>query len=49
MLVQQILNSKANDNVISVAPKSTIAEAAAVLTKHKIGTVIISQDGKTAA
>lgn len=49
MLVQQILNSKANDNVISVAPKSTIAEAAAVLTKHKIGTVIISEDGKTAA
>lgn len=48
MLVQQILNSKANDNVISVAPKTTIAEAAVILTKHKIGTVIISEDGKTA-
>ena len=48
MLVQQILNSKASNNVISVAPKTTIAEAAAILTKHKIGTVIISEDGKKA-
>jgi CBS domain-containing protein len=48
MLVQQILSSKASNNVISVAPKTTIAEAAAILTKHKIGTVIISEDGKKA-
>ena len=48
MLVQQILNSKANVNVIYVAPKTTIAEAAAILTKNKIGTVIISEGGKKA-
>ena len=49
MLVQQILNSKTNDDVITVTPGTTLVEAAAVLTQHKIGTVIISENGKEAS
>jgi len=49
MLVQQILNSKANDHIITVMPGTTLLEAAAVLAKHKIGTVVISEDGKKAS
>ena len=46
MLVQQILNSKANDDVITVQPETTLVEAAAILASNKIGTVVISEDGK---
>ena len=49
MLVQQILNSKANDHIITVMPGTTLLEAAAVLAKHKIGTVVISDDGNKAS
>ncbi len=46
MLVQQILNSKANDHIVTVMPGTILLEAAAVLAKHKIGTVVISEDVK---
>ena len=46
MLVQQILNSKANDHIIAVTPRTNVLEAAIVLAKYKIGTVVISEDGK---
>mgnify|MGYP001169600629 FL=1 len=49
MLVQQILNSKANDDVITVEPETTLVEAAAILASNKIGTVVISEDGKKAS
>ena len=49
MLVQQILNSKANDDVITVQPETTLVEAAAILASNKIGTVVISEDGKKAS
>ena len=49
VLVQQILNSKANDHIVTVMPGTTLLEAAAVLAKHKIGTVVISEDGKKAS
>ena len=49
MLVQQILNSKANDHIVTVMPGTTLLEATAVLAKHKIGTVVISEDGKKAS
>ena len=47
--VQQILNSKANDHIVTVMPGTILLEAAAVLAKHKIGTVVISEDGKKAS
>jgi CBS domain-containing protein len=46
MLVQQILKSKGDQSVVTVLPESTVAEAAAVLAKYGIGTVLVSSDGK---
>jgi len=47
MLVSQILKSKSDDGVVTLPPGSTVAEAAAVLSKRRIGSIIISPDGKT--
>jgi CBS domain-containing protein len=46
MLVSKILETKPEGGVISVTPTNTIAEAAALLSKRKIGTVVVSSDGK---
>jgi CBS domain-containing protein len=46
MLVHQILKSKADDAVVTVKPGTTIREAAELLASRKIGTVVISDDGK---
>lgn len=46
MLVSKILETKPEGGVISVTPTSSIAEAAALLSKRKIGTVVVSSDGK---
>jgi CBS domain-containing protein len=48
MLVSQILKSKANDEVMTVAPHMNLAEAAAILSELRIGTLIVSRDGVTA-
>ncbi|MEL7180668.1 MAG: CBS domain-containing protein [Pseudomonadota bacterium] len=47
MLVSQILKSKPEMGVISVSPTSTVAEAAKLLSQHRIGTVVVSADGAT--
>lgn len=48
MLVQQILKSKSSDVVVTVLPGTLVSEAAKILAERKIGTVVISADGKTA-
>ena len=48
MLVSQILKTKADDSVVTVMPSTTIAEAAQMLSERRIGTLIVSRDGKTA-
>lgn len=48
MLVSQILKSKADEGVITVPPTTTIAQAAQELSQRRIGTLIISRDGKLA-
>ena len=48
MLVSQILKSKASDQVHTAQPSTPIAEAAKTLSEKRIGTLVISQDGKTA-
>lgn len=48
MLVHQLLREKSDDGVISVAPGSSVAEAAGVLSNRRIGTVIVSGDGQVA-
>ncbi len=45
MLVQHILKTKADDAVVTVTPGTTMRDAAQVLAKRKIGTVVISEDG----
>ena len=48
MTVRRILKHKGDDGVVTVAPGSRVAEAAAVLAQRRIGTVIVSEDGKHA-
>ena len=48
MLVQQILNSKASDAVVTVTPGTKIRDAAQILADKRIGTVVISASGDTA-
>lgn len=50
MLVHQILKSKASAGVVTVTSSTSVSEAAKVLSAHRIGTVIVSDDdGVTAA
>lgn len=49
MLVQQILKSKGDDGVVTVAPGTTVLKAAELLSTRRIGAVIVSPDGKHAA
>ncbi|MDE0589823.1 CBS domain-containing protein [Halocynthiibacter sp. C4] len=48
MLVQQILKSKADDGVVTLAASASVSEAAQMLAERKIGTIVISNDGKKA-
>ena len=48
MRVQSILKSKASAEVVSVPPETRISDAAGILAKKKIGTVVVSSDGQTA-
>ena len=48
MLVSQILKSKPEGNVITIAPEASVAEAVALLSAKRIGAVIVSSDGRHA-
>ena len=47
MLVSKILQSKPEGGVISVKPTSSVADAAKLLSKKRIGTVVVSADGQS--
>ncbi len=49
MLVHQILRSKASQDMFWVTPDQTVAEAARIMSHARIGTVVVSDDGKTLA
>jgi CBS domain-containing protein len=49
MLVQQILTSKSGGDVVTIAPGTTISEAAKLLSEKRIGAIIISEDGSKVA
>ncbi len=49
MLVQQILKLKPDSAVFTVKPGTSVAQAAEILSSKRIGAVIISKDGETAA
>lgn len=46
MQVHQILRSRPKSDVITVAPGSSIADAARLLAERRIGAVVVSKDGK---
>ncbi len=48
MQVLEILKSKGDDGVVTVAPGTPIAEVAQVLASRRIGTVVVSSDGQSA-
>ena len=47
MLVQQILGSKASGEMFWVKPGDKVSAAAKIMSDNRIGTVIVSDDGKT--
>jgi CBS domain-containing protein len=47
MTVAKILKSKGYDNVVCIAPEKTVADAALVLSEKRIGSLVVSSDGKT--
>jgi CBS domain-containing protein len=46
MLVSQILKSKSDGGVVTVAPGTTVSQVAEVLSSRRIGAVVVSSDGK---
>jgi CBS domain-containing protein len=46
MLVAQILKSKSDQAVVAVKPDDLVSAAVALLAQHRIGTVVVSQDGQ---
>lgn len=47
MLVSQILKTKADDSVTTVKPDMLVSDAARMLSDKRIGTLVISSDGRT--
>jgi len=47
MLVQQILRGKSDDKVVTIAPGTSVAKAAELLSERRIGAVVVSKDGWT--
>ena len=48
MTVAKILKSKGSDEVVTVKPGTTVAEAARILSDRRIGSVVVSPDGNVA-
>lgn len=48
MTVAKILMSKGTNEVVSVPPGTSVSEVAKVLSEKRIGTVVVSSDGRTA-
>ncbi len=49
MLVQQILKSKATEGVLTIGSEARVSEAAKVLAKNRIGSLVVSDDGGATA
>lgn len=47
MLVHQVQKTKEATGVVTVAPEATVSDAAKVLSEKRIGTVIVTEDGRT--
>lgn len=49
MLVSHILKAKPTDGVVTISPEATVADAANLLSTKRIGSIVVSSDGKSAA
>ncbi|WP_068110326.1 CBS domain-containing protein [Tropicimonas marinistellae] len=49
MIVQQILKTKQTEGVFTVAPGASVEAAAKVLSEKRIGSVVVSADGRQCA
>jgi CBS domain-containing protein len=49
MLVSQILKSKSDDGVVTITPGATVEQAVELLSKRRIGALIVSPDGRHVA
>ncbi|RVV99476.1 CBS domain-containing protein [Mesobaculum littorinae] len=47
MLVQHILKSKSDDGVVTISSTATVSDAAQILSKRRIGAVVVSEDGES--
>ena len=48
MLVSQVLRSKADDGVLTIRPGASVAEAARVMSERRVGSLVVSLDGRHA-
>ena len=48
MLVSQILQTKAAEGVFTITPDQSVAQAAEELSSRRIGSLVVSADGRTA-
>ena len=46
MLVSQIIKSKPSQAILTIKPGTTVSDASKVLSEHRIGCVVVSNDGK---
>lgn len=49
MLVKQILRNKDSQSVLTIAPGSTVQDAAKLLSEKRVGAVVVSVDGSKVA
>ena len=47
MTVRNVLSTKGETGIVTIAPDATVREAAELLSQKRIGTVVASSDGKT--
>lgn len=48
MKVHQIMAAKASDRVVTIEPEARVSDAAQILAAERIGTVVVSDDGRRA-
>ena len=48
MLIKQILDSKPDSEILTVGPDASVSDAAKILSKRRIGALVVSTDGKRA-
>lgn len=47
MLVNQILSIKDNTAVVTIKPTARVSEAVSLLSQHRIGAIVVSENGRT--